>query len=178
MAISSTSKYHFVSELPSGSPEIPKVGNPATLGPTTLFIDLGWRWNLKQRCRPHWELSNGMSHITCTQGNRGDQIVMLTFGPFFGHNLCFKCPNGSCEPILNIYVLIAFQWYKELCNPLGFDPCNCSLRIWKSNGTPNSQSGSSLRNVRVHSLTFSYTPGSMRCDSWASFGPHLCKPLP
>jgi len=32
----------------------------------------------------------------------------------------------------------------------------------------NSQSGSSLGNVRVHSLTLSYTPGNMRCDSRAS----------
>ncbi len=28
--------------------------------------------------------------------------------PFF-HNLCFRCPNGSCEPILDIYVPRAFQ---------------------------------------------------------------------
>ncbi len=30
-----------------------------------------------------------------------------------------------------------------------------------------SQSGSYLESVRVHSLTLSYTPGSMWCDSWA-----------
>jgi len=33
----------------------------------------------------------------------------------------------------------------------------------------NSQSGSSLGSVRVHSLTFSCTPKNMRCDFWASF---------
>jgi hypothetical protein len=32
----------------------------------------------------------------------------------------------------------------------------------------NSQSGSSLGNVKVLSLTLSYTPGSMKCDSQAS----------
>jgi len=32
----------------------------------------------------------------------------------------------------------------------------------------NSQSGSSLGSVRVHSLTISYIPRVMRCDSWAS----------
>jgi hypothetical protein len=32
----------------------------------------------------------------------------------------------------------------------------------------NSQSGSSLGSVRVHSLTLSYTLGSMKCDSRAS----------
>jgi hypothetical protein len=43
-----------------------------------------------------------MWHATYTQGNRGDsqllvvegQIANLTPNPFFGHNLCFKCPNG------------------------------------------------------------------------------------
>ncbi len=25
------------------------------------------------------------------------------------HNLCYKCPNGSCEPIFDIYVSITFQ---------------------------------------------------------------------
>jgi hypothetical protein len=85
-----------------------------------------------------------MSHATCTEGNQGDswllmvgsQIANLTPGPSFGHNLCLKCPNGSCEPILDIYVPRAFQWYKEIFNPLDFDPWNHSLKIWKSIGTP------------------------------------------
>jgi len=47
---------------------------------------------------------------------------------------------------------------------MGFDPCNPSLKVRES----NSQSESSPRNVRVHSLTLSYTFRSMRCDSWAS----------
>ncbi len=36
----------------------------------------------------------------------------------------------------------------------------------------NSQSGSSLNSVGVHSLTLSYTPRSMKCCSWASFLAH------
>jgi len=36
----------------------------------------------------------------------------------------------------------------------------------------NSQSGSSLGSVGVHSLTLSYTPNSTKCDSWASFLAH------
>jgi len=47
---------------------------------------------------------------------------------------------------------------------MGFDPYNCSLKIWDF----NSQNGSSFGSVRVHSLTLSYTPKSMRCDSRAS----------
>ncbi len=88
-----------------------------------------------------------MLHATFTQGNWGDsqllmvggQIVNLTPGPSFGHNWCFKCPNGLCEPILDIYISIAFQWYEEIVKPLGLDPCNCSLNIRESTRalTPN-----------------------------------------
>jgi hypothetical protein len=85
-----------------------------------------------------------MSHATCTQGNWVDswllvvksQTVNLTPDPSFGHNLCFRYPNGSCEPILDIYVSISFQWYKKIFNPLSFDPCNCSLNIRESFCTP------------------------------------------
>jgi len=134
------------------------------------------RWGLKCTCSPHWELFNDVSQVTYTQGNWGEpQLLMVkrqigNLAPClcFGHNLCLKCPNWSCEPILNIYVPRDFQWCKELFNLINFDPYNRFLKIWESIGF-NSQNESSLGNVRVHSLTFSYTPGSMRCDSWASF---------
>jgi len=51
---------------------------------------------------------------------------------------------------------------------MGFDPYNCSLKIWDF----NSQNGSSLGSVKVHSLTLSYTPKNMRCDSRASLLAH------
>jgi hypothetical protein len=66
----------------------------------------------------------------------GSQIGNLTPDLSFGPNLCFGCPNGLCKPILNMYILRVFQWYKELLNPLGFDPYNYSLKIWKSTRTP------------------------------------------
>jgi len=69
------------------------------------------------------------------------QIANLIPDPSFGHNLCFKCPNGSCKPILNIYVPRAFQWYKELFDPMGFDPWNFSLKIWESIETPTPKVG-------------------------------------
>jgi hypothetical protein len=102
-----------------------------------LCEELRLRRSLKQSCSSHQELSNDMSHTTWKQGNRvnsrllmvGNQIANLTPDLSFGHNLCFKCPNGSCEPILDIYVSIDFQWYKELFNSLSFDPCNRSLKI-------------------------------------------------
>jgi hypothetical protein len=90
-----------------------------------------------------------MSHASYTQGNQIDsrllvvrsQIAILTPGPSFGHNLCFKCLNGSCKPTLDIYVSRAFQWYKELPNSMGFDPSNFSLKIWESIGTPTLKMG-------------------------------------
>ncbi len=66
----------------------------------------------------------------------GSQIANLTPNPSFGHNLCFKCPNGSCEPILYIYIQRDFQWYKEFSNQMGFYPWNHYLKIWESIGTP------------------------------------------
>jgi hypothetical protein len=128
----------------------------------------------KQNCSPLWYLSNNMWHATWMQINWGDswllvvgsQIDNLTFGLSFGHNLCFKYPNGSWEPILDIYVSRAFQWYKELFNPMNFNPCNWPLKIQMDS---HSQSGSSLGSVGVHSFTFSCTLKIMKCDSWASF---------
>jgi len=86
-----------------------------------LVLGRVMRWGLKQSCSPRWELFNDMLHDTCTQGNRGDlwllvvrnQSANLTLDPSFGHNLCFRCPNGSCEPTLDIYISVVFQWYKE-----------------------------------------------------------------
>ncbi len=100
-------------------------------------------WGLKQSYSFRWELFNIMLHATCTWRNWGEswllivggQIANLIFGPSFGHNLCFRSPNGSCKPILDIYVLRSFQWYKELFNPLSFDPYNRYLKIWKSTRT-------------------------------------------
>jgi len=70
-----------------------------------------------------------MWHTTCTQENWSDsrllvvgsQIANLTFSPFFDHKLCFRYPNGSCEPIFDIYVPRTFHWYNELFNSMGFD---------------------------------------------------------
>ncbi len=85
---------------------------------------LVWKVEIKKTSRkkfffrysPCWELSNDMSHTTYTQGNRDDswflvvknQTTNLTPDPSFGHNSCFKCLSGSCEPISDIYVSIAF----------------------------------------------------------------------
>jgi len=152
-----------------GVPKFPQLGFLRLWGPITLRADLQLRLGLKQSCSPYRELFNAMLHVTCTQGNRGDsrllvvesQIANLTPSPSFAHNLCLKCPNGSCEPISDIYVLRDFQWYKELLNLMGFDPLQLLFENSGVNRDSNSQSGSSLGSVRVHSLTLSFTPKSM-----------------
>jgi hypothetical protein len=101
-----TFKWHFV----LGVLKFLKLGLLQLWGPITLCADLWLRWGLKKSYSPCWDLFNGMSHATCTQRNQVDsrllmvknQTVNLIFDLSFGHNLCFKCPNGSCKLILNI----------------------------------------------------------------------------
>jgi hypothetical protein len=98
-------------------PKFSKLGFSQLWKPITFCANLRLKWGLKQSCSPRQELSNNMSHVTCTQVNQRDswllvvrnQIVNLFFGPYFDHNLCFKYSNGMCEPILNIYVFKKFQ---------------------------------------------------------------------
>jgi len=78
--------------------------------PITLCADHRSRWVPKQSCNLHRKLFNGMFHVLCTPRNQGNswllmigsQITNLIHGLSFGHNLCFRCPNGSYEPILDI----------------------------------------------------------------------------
>jgi hypothetical protein len=103
-----------------GVPKLLRLELPQLCGTITFSADLRSGWSLKRSCSPHQEVSNGVSHVTWMQGNRvdswlfvvGSQIASLTLNLSFGHKLCFRCPNGSCEPILDICVSIAFQWYK------------------------------------------------------------------
>jgi len=53
-------------------------------------------------------------------------------------------PNGFCKLIIDIYVSIYFQWYKELFNPMSFDYYNCLLKIHKSTGTLTPKVGAHL----------------------------------
>jgi hypothetical protein len=83
-----------------------------------------------------------MWHATCTQGNRvesrllvvGSQIANLTPDPSFDHNLCFRCPNGSCEHILDIYIPRAFQWYRNASIQWVLTPTNALWKFGSSHG--------------------------------------------
>ncbi len=149
-----------------GVSKLSKLRLPQLWGPITLCANLQLRWGLKQSYCPCWELSNNMLHVTCTRRNWvnfwllvvGSQIGNLIPIPSFGHNLCFRCPNGSCKPTLKIYVPRAFQWYKKLPNLMIFGPCNCSMKIWESTRTPIPKMGAHLgvwEFILSHSPTFS-----------------------
>jgi hypothetical protein len=128
---------------------VPKLRLLQLWGHVILYANFQLRWGLKKSCSPHQDFSNNMSHATFKQGNWVDswflmvesQILNLTLGLSFGHNSCFKRPNGSCKPILDIYVSIYFQWYKELFNPIGFYLCDRYLKIQKSIRTPTPKMG-------------------------------------
>jgi hypothetical protein len=169
-----------------GVPKFSKLGLSRLWGPITLCSDLRLRWGLKQSFSPCRKLFNSMWNFTCTQGSRvdfrllvvGSQTANLTPGLSFGRNSCLKCSNESCKPILDIYVSIAFQWYKGILNPLGFDPCNHPLKIWESNETPTP-------NMEFHLGVWGFFPSHSFAlpEAWnatlrLSLGPHPCKPLP
>jgi hypothetical protein len=107
-----------------------------------------------------------MSHATYTQGNQSNswllvvesQIVNLTLGPSFDHNFCFMYPNGSSEPISNIYIPRSFPGYKELFNLISFDPWNRPLKIRESIGTP-------IPKVKTHLGVWGFIPSTF-LHSW------------
>ncbi len=107
----------------------------------------------------------------------GLSIVNLTLDLSFANNLCFRRPNGHYEPILDIYVSIAFQWYKKLFEGMGFDPWNHTLKIKKSIWDSNSEHGSLLVSVKVHSLTFFALRGACDVTARSSSWPATLQPL-
>jgi hypothetical protein len=101
----------FCPKIPKlGVLKFPKLRFPAFWRAITSCEDLWLRWGLKQNYSPCRELSNNMWHVTYMHVFQDDswflvvrsQIGTSTPGPSFGHNLCFKCSNESCKPILDI----------------------------------------------------------------------------
>jgi hypothetical protein len=99
---------------------------------------------LKQTCSSCRELFNGVLHSTCTHQGRvnsqllmvGNQIASLTPDFPICYNLCCKCQNDLSEPIFDVYIVIAFQRYKEGPKARCFDPCNRTLKFRESQRTP------------------------------------------
>jgi hypothetical protein len=136
----------FSRDSQSGVPKLSRFGLPGLWVFITSRFDLWLGWGLKQSCSSPQELSNGVLHSTCTHRDWVDswllvvrsQIANLIPGPSFDHNLCCRCPNGSCEAILDIYTSTPFQRYKEHLDARCLDPWNCILSFWESGRTPKS----------------------------------------
>jgi hypothetical protein len=121
-----TSKWLFVPGLPSGSLEtvskLSQFGLPGFWQLIAHCLDLQSGWGLKQTCSSPRELSNGVLHSAYTHRGRvdswllavGNQTASLTPGPSFDHNSCCRCPNDSCEAILDIYTSRPFHGEKNI----------------------------------------------------------------
>jgi hypothetical protein len=153
-----------------GVSKSPRLGVLQLCETITSYANLLLGQGLNRSCSPHQEISNGVLHITFTQRNRvdswlsvvGSQTANLTTGLSFGHNLCCRCLNESCKPILDIYVSIAFQWYKEFLKARGFTLCNRSLKFRESTRTLNLNMGvHSFGSVNVYSHTLPHSRASL-----------------
>jgi hypothetical protein len=130
----------------SGVPKLSRFGLPRLWMLITSRSKLRSGQGLNQSCSSPLDLFNGVLHFTYTHRNWvdsrllvvGSQIASLTPGPFFDHNLCYRCPNGSCEAILDIYTSRTFRRYKKRFNARCFDLCNRALSFWESRRTPKS----------------------------------------
>jgi hypothetical protein len=112
----------------------------------TPSSDLWLGWGLKQTCSSLQELFDNVSKSTCTHRDRvdsrllvvGSQIISLTPGISFDHNLCCRYPNGSWKAIFDTYSSRPFQRYKKHLKARCFDPCNRALKFWEFRRTPSS----------------------------------------
>jgi hypothetical protein len=101
--------------------KLSQFGLPGLWELITPSLDLWSGWGLKQTCSFPQELSDSVSHSTCTHRNRVDswllvvesQTSSLTPGLSFDHNLCCRCLNGYCDAIFDTYFSRPFQWYKK-----------------------------------------------------------------
>ncbi len=105
------------------------------------------RQGLNQTCIPCRDLSKDVSHSQFEGREEvdsrllvvGSQTGSLTPGPSFAHNLGWRCPNGQCEAIFDIYASRTFQWHQEHPNARCFGSCCRALNIRESRRTPNPQ---------------------------------------
>jgi hypothetical protein len=155
-----TFKWHKFLGLPKWSPKIVSAGLLELWTAITSDFRVRLQRGLNQSCNPRRDLSNAMSHsqVGCREevDSRllvvGSQTASLTPGPYFAHNLGWRCPNDQGEAIFDIYVSRPFQWHQEHLNARCFGPCFWALNIRESRRTPNPQ----------------------LCKSWVS-PPHLAK---
>jgi hypothetical protein len=147
---SSTRRLHpngsFSRDSQSGVPKLSQFGLPGLWAFITSRPELGSGQGLNQSRSSRQDLFNAMLHSCWRRRGRvdsrllvvGSQIANLTPGPSFAHSLGCRCPNRSCESILDIYTPRPFQWHKEHSNARRFDPWNWALHFWESRKTPTS----------------------------------------
>jgi hypothetical protein len=136
----------FSHDSQSGVLKLSQFGLPRLWAFITYCSDLRLGWSPKQTRSSPWEVSNDVLHFTYTHRGRVDsrrlvvwsQTTNLTPGLSFAHNMGCRCPNGSCEAILDIYTSRTFQHYKENLNARCFDPWNQVLSFWESRKTLSS----------------------------------------
>ncbi len=142
-----TSKWHKFLGLPKWSPEIVPVGLPELWEPITPDCKVRLQRGLNQSCSPCQDLFNVMLRfqIGCQKevDSRllvvGSQTGNLTPGPSFAHNLGYRCQNGQCEAIFDMYASRTFQWHQEHLNARCFGPRCRAINIRESRRTPNPQ---------------------------------------
>jgi hypothetical protein len=88
-----------------------------SLGGELQSIIYGGRWWLASRA-----FQRHVAHYLQTSRSSRFSTFSLTLDLSFAHNLGCKCPNGSCEAILDIYTLRTFQWHQKHPNARFFDP--------------------------------------------------------
>jgi hypothetical protein len=125
----------FSRDSQSGVPKLSQFGLPGLWGFVTSCPKLGSGRSFNQSCSFPRELSNAISQSCCRRREEvdsrllviGSQTASLTLDPSFAHNLGCRCPNGSCEAILDIYTSRPFQWHKKHSTTKRFDPWNRAL---------------------------------------------------
>jgi hypothetical protein len=145
-----TSEWFFVPILPRRSPEIVSVWTPGTLWVHKSLlrprIGMTFKANLYLSLKAFQQCVTLYLHTPGSVDSRllvvRNQIASLTPDPSFYHNLCWKCPNGSCEAIFDIYTSISFQWHEERLKARCLTP---AIKLWSfksPRGLPSPHFGS------------------------------------
>jgi len=100
-----------------GVPKLSRVGVPGLWMVIAPRPELGSGRALNQSCSSRRELFNAMLHSLRRHWEEvdsrllvvGSQTGSLTPDLSFAHNLGFRCPNGQCDAILDIYASRSFH---------------------------------------------------------------------
>jgi hypothetical protein len=165
----------FSQDSQGGVPKLSRVELPGLWTLISLGFNLRLEWGLNQSCSSPRELSNAPSHSFCRRREEvdsrllvvGNQTASLIPGPSFAHNLSYRCPNGSCEVILDIYTSRTFQRYKEHLKARCFTLCYWALKLRESWRTPSPH----FRECESHPHTFPKVGLRQQCSFLTFFCP-------